>query len=304
MTLRYLQIFAKVCEHMSMSEAARELYISQSAVSQAIRELENHYELTLFMRDRRQLRLTRAGEQLLVYARSMIQLNDNIDRFMRETKVAPEIRLGATDGLSEHYLPALLERYRAANGPSRVVVCCGSRGRIEDALINNELDLALFEGPVRPRTFQVYDLFSDPLEVVCASRSRLSPLLSGDEPRLTLGNLSRFPPLLPDKDSAAYPIVGEFLRTRGVVLEKPSFFSSCASLCSAVRHDLGVGILPRTALLGAEGVKRLRVEGWDCSQEVHLIYHQKHFMFRQLKQFLDFILADANYVPAPSPAEA
>ena len=65
MTLRYLQIFVKVCEHMSMSEASKELYISQSAVSQAIRELETYYELSLFTRDRRKLRLTHAGEMLL-----------------------------------------------------------------------------------------------------------------------------------------------------------------------------------------------------------------------------------------------
>ena len=294
MTLRYLQIFAKVCEHMSMSEAAKELYISQSAVSQAIRELENHYELTLFMRDRRQLRLTRAGEQLLVYAKSMIQLNDNIDRFMRETKISPEIRLGVTDGLSEHYLPALLERYRAQNGPSRVVVHSGSRPRIEDALINNELDLALFEGPVRPRTFQIYDLFTDPFEVVCAQDSRISPLLEGEEPHIALEDLSLFLPLLLDRDSACFSIASEYLRSRGIALEKPSFFSSAASLCSAVRHDLGVGILPRTALQDAVGIKRIQVEGWCCCQKVHLIYHQKHLLFKQLKAFLEFILQDSQ----------
>lgn len=294
MTLRYLQIFAKVCEHMSMSEAAKELYISQSAVSQAIRELESRYDLSLFTRDRRKLRLTHAGETLLLYARRMLELGDSIDRCMRETKVAPELRLGVTPGLGTYYLPAMLGRYRQQGGASQVVVHCESRAYIEQALLSNELDLALFEGEVQSSGFQVYTLFDDPLRVVCAQDSSLSPLLGGQEPVLTQEELFSLPLMIPARSSAAHCVLLPLLRQWDVPLHLPGLFSNYTALCGCVRQDLGVGILPACALGDTRGLKEVRVADWNCRQKVNLIHHQKRFMFKQLQEFLDFILADGQ----------
>ena len=224
----------------------------------------------------------------------MLVLNDSIDRAMRETKIAPEIRLGVTDGLSEHYLPALLKHYLEEDGSSRVVLCSGGRSRIEEALINNELDLAIFEGPVRPRTFQTYPLFTNPIQVFCAEDSRLSPLLEGEHPVLTISELAGLPLLLTERKSAAYTVVAEALRLNGTPLELPGLFSSAASLCSAVRNDLGVGILPQTAIQNCPGIKVIQVEHWNCEQSVYLIHHQKRFIFRQLRYFIDYVLAEAT----------
>lgn len=294
MTLRHLQIFAKVCQCMSMSEAASELYISQSAVSQSIRELEGYYELSLFTRDHRKLQLTHAGEKLLIYARRMMELSDSVDRCMRETKIAPELRLGVTAGLGEHFLPGLLRRYQQNHGASQIVVHCESPGYIEQALLSNELDLALFEGPTRSSGFQSYELFTDPLRVVCDRDSRLSPLLQGETPCLTCEELFSLPLMLPARNSAAHSVLLPLLRQWGVPLHLPSLFSDYGVLCACVKQDLGVGVLPACALGNAAGLKVVQVAEWSCQQKICLIHHQKRFLFRQLQEFLDFILEDVK----------
>jgi len=83
LTLRNFEIFVTVCDDLNMTEAAEGLYISQSAVSQAISELETHYGVRLFERFSRKLYLTSAGAKLYGYARHMIGLNGDIEKEMR-----------------------------------------------------------------------------------------------------------------------------------------------------------------------------------------------------------------------------
>ena len=73
MTIRHLTVFAAVAEQGSMSAAAKHLYLSQPTVSQAIRELEAHYNGLLFERLGKKLYLTERGKLLLPHAREMIR---------------------------------------------------------------------------------------------------------------------------------------------------------------------------------------------------------------------------------------
>ena len=74
MTLRHFRIFLAVCETLNMTQAARQLHISQPSVTQAIHEMENHYGLMLFERLGRHIYLTAAGENLKQYAYQILSL--------------------------------------------------------------------------------------------------------------------------------------------------------------------------------------------------------------------------------------
>ncbi len=76
MTIRHLRIFIEVVTSGSMSNAASRLYISQPTVSQAIRELEEHYGVLLFNRLNRRLYITDAGKRLFSYAKDVVKQFD------------------------------------------------------------------------------------------------------------------------------------------------------------------------------------------------------------------------------------
>ncbi len=82
MTIRHLTIFVAVADQGSMSAAASSLYLSQPTVSQAIRELEKHYNGLLFERLGKKLYLTERGRLLLPQARSLIQQFRQIEELM------------------------------------------------------------------------------------------------------------------------------------------------------------------------------------------------------------------------------
>ena len=82
MTIRHLKIFLAVAEYKTMSAAAEKLYISQPTVSQAIRELEEHYHGLLFERLGKKLYLTEMGKILLTRSRDLVQEFQRLDDSM------------------------------------------------------------------------------------------------------------------------------------------------------------------------------------------------------------------------------
>ena len=84
MTIRHLKIFITVAECGSMNTAARELFLSQPTISQAIRELEEYYDTRLFDRLSRRLHITPAGQELLNNAYQVVGQFDQLERNMQK----------------------------------------------------------------------------------------------------------------------------------------------------------------------------------------------------------------------------
>ena len=82
MKLRHLGVFLSVCDAGNMTAAAEKLHMSQPSVSQAIAELEQHYQVKLFERLGRKLFITEAGKNLETYARHIVNLNKEAEECM------------------------------------------------------------------------------------------------------------------------------------------------------------------------------------------------------------------------------
>ena len=89
-----VRTFVAVADKASMTAAANVLHLTQGAVSQQVKRLEETLGCSLFERDRRGLRLTRPGERLLGQARKLLALNDEIWAAMTTAAVKGQVRLG------------------------------------------------------------------------------------------------------------------------------------------------------------------------------------------------------------------
>ena len=96
MTIRHLRIFVAVAETGKMSAAAERCFVTQPTVSQAVRELEDHYKTALFDRLSKKLYITEAGEQLLSYARKTLSQFDVLEANMAQLQRTELLRIGAT----------------------------------------------------------------------------------------------------------------------------------------------------------------------------------------------------------------
>lgn len=234
--LRALHTFVTVCESGSMSIAAQRLGVSQSAVSQSVRLLENTYGAQLLDREMRPARPTRAGNILLEMAGDLLadagQIAERLRRSVRQEHA--QIRLGCVDSFAATVGPSLI---RALSGSARELqLWSGLTPGLNAQLQARDLDLAVCtEVPADPRLIQ-HLLFAEAWVAVFPRGVDCPPLGEARELR------QRLPPL-PLIRYTLRSVIGQqierFLRHLGLDLPQRFAFDATDPLLSVVAAGLG-----------------------------------------------------------------
>ena len=145
-----IRTFVAVADKASMTAAANALNLSQGAVSQQVKRLEETLGRRLFERDRRGLRLTLPGERLLGRAKRLLSLNDEIWAEMTADAVTGRVRLGVPHDLVGTCLAPVLKAYADAFPQVEASLVCGSSPELAEALAMGRVDLAVVEEPAGP----------------------------------------------------------------------------------------------------------------------------------------------------------
>jgi molybdate transport repressor ModE-like protein len=141
---RQLQYFVAVAEIGSISGAARQLSVSQSAVTEAVQELESDLGAALFDRSGRGVALTHKGQQFLRHAGRVLEaVADARQSFAGSAAPSGELHLGASSLVAGYILADLLARFRRAFPAVDVAAVEDSAEYLEHLLVNGELDVAV-----------------------------------------------------------------------------------------------------------------------------------------------------------------
>jgi len=141
--LTWLRTFLAVADQLSFSTAARRLGLSQSAVSQHVRRLEQTLGVRLLVRDTHSVMLTAEGESLTGVARSMLELNDDAFRTVETAGPRGRVQFGVSEDFALSRLPELLRRFRTSHPAIDLEVTVGLSEHVQRRLRARELDLAL-----------------------------------------------------------------------------------------------------------------------------------------------------------------
>lgn len=153
-TLRQLRAFVAVAENGSVSHAAQALAASQSAVSEAVRDLEADLGVRLFDRHARGLHVTQSGHQFLRHARTILAqvAASRLALEGERAAVTGALHLGVTALMAGYVMSDLLARFRRANPEVTVTAIEDSGEYLEHLLIGGELDAAVMvTGTLRAR---------------------------------------------------------------------------------------------------------------------------------------------------------
>ena len=145
-----IRTFVTVADKASMTAAANALHLTQGAVSQQVKRLEEALGCSLFERDRRGLRLTRPGERLFGKAKRLLGLNDEIWAEMAGTEVAGQVRLGVPYDLVGTLLAPVLKAYAETYPQVEISLLCAASPDLAAALAAGAIDLAVIEERVGP----------------------------------------------------------------------------------------------------------------------------------------------------------
>ncbi len=169
MTLRHLKIFIEVVETGKMSAAAKNLYIAQPSVSQAVHELENHYHTLLFKRYSKKLFITDSGRLLYTYAKQLAAQFERMEENMLTKKRRKKFRVGATISVGGSILSPVVKRFRQEFPDLDVYAFVGNTQEIEERLLNMDLDAGIIEGFVKSADLITVPLLEDPMVLACSA---------------------------------------------------------------------------------------------------------------------------------------
>ena len=138
-----LRAFVAVVETGSVTGAAALLNLTQAAVSQQVKRLEELFTIELFERHHKRLSLKPNGERLIAHAQRLIALNDEVWGAMSAPAYAGEVRLGVPHDIVGPYLPPILKRFDKAWPRVRVALKCTTTPQLLELLRQGRLDLTI-----------------------------------------------------------------------------------------------------------------------------------------------------------------
>ncbi|NLB52396.1 MAG: LysR family transcriptional regulator [Syntrophomonadaceae bacterium] len=289
MTLRHFKIFVTVCDAMNMTSAAKSLYMSQSAVSQAIAELEKYYDIRLFERLSRKLYLTQAGEKLLGYARHMIRMNTDIEKEMKSLHETGLIRLGASVTIGATLLPELVTAFRQANPSTDVEVFEDNTERIQNRLLTDKTDIGLVEGEISSPDILSTPFMDDELVLICGNQHWFSGLSVINQHEL---EKEKF--IIREHGSGTRKTFEDVMKAQQLSWQVTWTCNNADTIKAAVIAGLGVSVISRRAVeKEAESGELIikPVEGVRFFRTFKIAYHKNKYFTAQMKNFIDLCIS-------------
>ena len=235
--LELYRVFRAVAEKGSISAAAQELFISQPAVSQSIRQLEEQLHLRLFSRSSRGVVLTHEGQLLLEYVRRGLGLLESGEEKLSQVRelLAGELTIGASDTVTKTYLLPKLEAFHKAYPDIRIRILNGTTKMVLDLLHAGQVDVAFASESQDESVYAVHHCLDTHMVFVA------SPEYPCDfERAYTAAEMAAFPLILLERKASSRLYLERFFREQGVEIEPEIELGSHNLLISLARIGLGV----------------------------------------------------------------
>ncbi|MEC4113355.1 LysR family transcriptional regulator [Myroides pelagicus] len=244
-----LKVFYTVAKKNSFTKAAKELMISQPAVTKHIQEIESHYKTKLFDRNGVKISLTESGELLCRYAEEVFSIYRNLafDIHALNAKMDGNLCLGASTTISQYVLPPLLAEFREKVGDIHIDVISDNTYGIEKALLSSQIDVAMVEGNSKHPQIKYTDFIKDEIVLVCKATNPLAK--QGSIPPEELKQLSF---LLRESGSGTLDVIESSLNKVGISindLKSDMSFSSTESIKMYLMHSSSFAFLSIHAIL-------------------------------------------------------
>lgn len=255
MDIRHLKYFMEVAENCSFTQAARNLYISQPAISKVIKNIENELGIILFDRSGKQVVLTDAGKVLYKQAKGIVKsfqsLSTEINDLMNLEK--GKIRIGLPPMIGSRFFPKVLGQFNERYPNVSIQIVEIGAKRVETEVESGELDMGVAVLPVDEEIFHYFRFVQDSLKLVVHPAHPLA-----DRNSVTLSELSQEDFVFFHKDFRLHDRILEECSKAGFEPNLVTKSSQWDFISEMTAHKLGVSLLPETICAELD-TKRVKV---------------------------------------------
>ena len=292
LTLRQLQCFSAVAKNLSYTKAAAELHLTQPAVSMQIRQLEQQAGLALTEQFGKQVHLTEAGEEVYRYARSILQQVDEMDGVLDRLKgfSGGRLRIAAISS-ANYFAPRLLGTFHRRFPEVSVSMDVTNQKAVLQLVLDNEVDMAIMGQPPKDSQVEAIPFMDNPLIIVAPPEHRLAK-----RKRIQLKELEKEPFLIREEGSGTRGAMERFFKQQKLALRKGMGMGSLSSIKQGVQANLGLGLLPRNAVLNElryGHLVELKIKGLPIERHWYVVLHKGKRLSLAAEEFRSLLTNEA-----------
>ena len=243
--IRHLQMIIAITDEKGVTNAAKKLFITQSALSHQLKDIENRLGTKLFLRLNKRMVITNAGETLLRSARKVLRELEQTENEIKDiaTDKKGSIRLSTECYTCYHWLPPLLKEFKYQHPEIDVEIVVEATRDPIGALLEGKLDLAITSSPDdKDKNIDFKLLFEDEMVVVThpdhelTKKSFVKPKDFAKEHVINYWSL---------EESTVYQRI---LKPAGIAPKRVSQIQLTEAIIEMIKADIGIGVLARWAI--------------------------------------------------------
>lgn len=295
LTLRQLKVFETAARHLSYTRAARELFLTQPAVSMQIKQLQGQLGVALFEQLGKRVYLTDAGREVLQYARTISHQLDELENVIANVKGVSGGRLRlAVVTTANYFVPSLLGTYCRRYPDVAVSLDVTNREALLRQLNENLVDLVIMGQPPAELDLDAAVFMDNPLVMVAPPDHALAR-----KKHIPIDSLQHEVFLVREQGSGTRITMERFFHDCRIQPRIGMEVGSNEAIKQGVQAGLGLGVLSRDTLdmeLSLDRLTVLDVEGLPVMRNWYLVHRRGKRLSTAAQKFKEFLLEEARAI--------
>ncbi len=289
MNIETIRIFCDVIQHQSFSRGAVLNDVSQSAATQSVHRIEQHFGVQLVDRTKRPFVLTPEGQTCFEGFREVLELYDAVEARVRTLRmeIAGLVRVASIYSVGLHDMSRCMQDFMRRYPKAKVRLEYLRPNKVYDAVLGGEVDLGVISYPVASADLQVIPLRSERMVLVCPPTHRLARQQAVTAEHLQGEDFVGF-----DRDLIIRKEVDRYLRQRGVGIRMVMEFDNIETIKQAVEIGAGVSILPEPTVREAHrngALAIVRLIAPELRRPLGIIHRQRKVFTPTAAKFVELL---------------
>lgn len=293
MNITYLISFIETVKQDSISKAAKNLHMTQSALSQQLQALEKSLNANLLIRSNKGVNLTDEGEIVLSYAEALVNLYDNMTKELDQCKKSEigEIKISACNSVGEYLLPCTLHLYKKDYQNVRFSLKTKHSKNVVENILDCTSDVGFIDIDCDNKIdgIESFNICSNNLIFIFSERLVL------DKTCITLEEISKLPLIIGSERSSLRGIIEKLFINNKIAVNSLNIemeLDTIESIKASVIANHGVSIVPYTAVkkeIHTCALKTLSIKDAAPTCNISMVYQKSRSNQPHIKSFISYI---------------
>jgi len=284
MEIQQLNYFIKTAEVLHFTKAAELSFVTQSALSQQIKKLEEELGMPLFLRLGKKIQLTEAGTVFLNHAKQIVGDVHSGKQAIEDLNamIGGELRIGVTYIFGVLVLP-VVQTFAKSYPSLKIIVEYGATEPLEQKLLNNELDLVLVISANKiDSVIRKIPLFTSPLVMAVAKTNPLAAL-----EKIAFKKLEDIPLILPSQGFNSREFLDNLFDKNNMKPKIPIELNAIHPLLQIIENSEWATVVTEMALSGWDNIKAIKLDGVETERNSFILTLNTEYQKKAINLFID-----------------